>query len=85
MKLSTLDPMSGLTKEIEDKAMRLSAIERVNLAEKLLSSLDSPEQRLIDEKWACECENRIEAFESGKMEAVDAATIFERLERKSKE
>jgi putative addiction module component (TIGR02574 family) len=74
--------MSALTKEIEDKALGLSAVERVCLAEKLLSSLDSPHQFSIDEKWAKESEDRIEAFDRGEIEASEASSVFERLENK---
>ena len=74
--------MSALTKEIEDKALGLSALERVSLAEKLLSSLDAPQQFSIDEKWADESEDRIKAFDRGDIEASEATAVFERLENK---
>ncbi len=74
--------MNALTKEIEDKALGLSAPERVSLAEKLLSSLDSPHQISIDEKWASESEERINAFERGDIESSEASAVFERIERK---
>lgn len=74
--------MSALTKEIEDKALGLSVLDRVNLAEKLLSSLDSPHQFSIDEKWAQESEDRINAFERGEIEASEVSAVFERLENK---
>jgi hypothetical protein len=74
--------MSALTKEIEDRALGLSALERVSLAEKLLSSLDMPHQRSIDEQWELEAEVRIKAYDQGLIESSEASAVFERLERK---
>lgn len=74
--------MSARTKEIEAQALGLSVLDRAQLAEKLLSSLNSPHQFSIDEKWATESEDRIQAYQRGEIEASDAATVFERLENK---
>ena len=46
--------MGALTKEIEDRALGLCALDRVSLAEKLLSSLDVPHQHSMDDQWATE-------------------------------
>ena len=43
--------MGALTKEIEDRALGLCALDRVSLAEKLLSSLDVPHQHSMDDQW----------------------------------
>ena len=72
--------MSGLPKDIENQALSLSAIDRLGLAEKLLSSLDLAEQEEIDRKWAEESEERIAAYDSGQMQATDASSVFERIE-----
>mgnify|MGYP005852896781 FL=1 len=74
--------MSALTKELEEKVFGLSVLDRVSLAEKLLSSLDTPHQIPFDEKWAAESEDRIKAYDTGLIESVEAATLFERLEGK---
>lgn len=74
--------MSALTKELEDQVFGLSALDRASLAEKLLSSLDAPHQISIDEKWASESEDRIHAYDAGRIASVEASAVFERLERK---
>ena len=74
--------MSALTKDIESQVLELPPIERASLAEKLLSSLDSGEQHLLDEKWAEEAESRIRAYEAGEMTASDAADVYARIEKK---
>ncbi|MCD8481849.1 MAG: addiction module protein [Verrucomicrobia bacterium] len=57
-------------------------MERVSLAEKLLSSLDSSLQISFEEKWADESEERIRAFDRGELGASEADIVFERLEKK---
>jgi putative addiction module component (TIGR02574 family) len=74
--------MSALTKELEDKVFSLPALDRVSLAEKLLSSLDTPIQLPTDEKWVAESEDRIKAYDAGLIESVEAPAVFERLEEK---
>lgn len=74
--------MSTVTKQIEDKALGLSALDRASLAEKLLSSLDAPHRGPIDQQWAEESEDRIKAFEGGEIRACEAEAVFERLEKK---
>jgi len=74
--------MSALTKEMEDSLFRLSAVDRVSLAEKLLSSLDAPHQNSVDEKWAKESEDRIKAYNAGLIQSVESSAVFERLEKK---
>lgn len=74
--------MSALTKELEDQVFGLSALDRASLAEKLLSSFDAPHHASIDEKWAAESEDRIKAYDAGRITSLDASSVFERLERK---
>lgn len=74
--------MSAITKDIESKVLELSPVDRASLAEKLLSSLDSSEQHLLDEKWAEEAESRIRAYDAGEMTASDAADVHARIEKK---
>ena len=74
--------MSAWIKEIEARALGLSAVERASLAEKLLSSLDSHHQASFDQEWAVEGEDRIRAFERGEMGASETSIVFERLEKK---
>ena len=74
--------MNSSVKEIEDRALKLSVLDRVSLAERILSSLDGPRQSSLDEQWAIESEDRIKAYEEGSMSASDAAVVFDRSEQK---
>ena len=74
--------MQSVTKELEEKLMCLPAIERACIAEKLLSSLDSPEQKKIDAAWSKESEDRIKAFDQGNLQAYEDSEVYQRLEKK---
>lgn len=59
------------------EASTLDPFERARLIDKLIDSLDRPDKE-IDELWAKEVENRIDAYEMGKIKAV---TLKEALEK----
>ena len=68
--------MSKRSTEVVEEALSLPPVERAELADRLLSSLDSPSGRGIDELWAQEAEDRIDAFERGEIEAVSSSEAF---------
>lgn len=72
--------MGNLAKSIIDQALDLSPIERLQVAEQLLSSLDQPDPQ-IDQLWAEECESRIEAYERGELTASDAKDVINRYRK----
>ena len=65
------------SKEILKKAMELPPSERAEFVDKLLSSLDEPD-RDIDELWAKEAEDRIEAYEKGKLRDLSIMEVLEK-------
>ena len=69
--------MSENEAQVLGKALALPPDERAELADRLLSSLDTERQRKIDELWAEEVEDRIDAFERGEIRAVSAKEAFE--------
>ena len=52
-----------------NEALSLPPVERVAVIDRLLSSLDEPDQKL-DALWAEEAEARLEAFERGDIRSV---------------
>ncbi len=62
-------------------ALNLSPLERAELIEKLLASFSFPDRKAIDERWAAEAEDRIDAYERGEINSKPAAEIFARIER----
>jgi len=63
--------------EILKDALNLRPAERAELIDKLLSSLDNPDKK-IDELWAKEAEDRIEAYDQGKIKALTLKEVLEK-------
>jgi putative addiction module component (TIGR02574 family) len=63
--------------EILKEALNLTPTEKAELIDKLLSSLDEPDKEL-DDLWAKEAEDRIEAYEQGKIKALSIKEILEK-------
>ena len=57
--------------KLEAEALKLTADERANLAQRLLASLE--EDAEIDEAWAVEVERRIAEIESGAVPLIPIA------------
>lgn len=57
------------SKEILKETLDLPPSEKAVLIDKLLSSLERPD-RDLDELWAREAENRIEAYEKGELRTI---------------
>jgi len=62
--------------QLLEEALSLPPTERAQLAEQILTSLDLREQSEIDVLWAQEAEERLDAFEEGRLKAVPAAEVF---------
>jgi putative addiction module component (TIGR02574 family) len=69
--------MSKNEAQVLEKALALPPDERAELADRLLSSLDTERQRKIDELWVEEAEDRIDASERGEIRALSAKEAFE--------
>jgi len=74
--------MTVQTRHIFEEALGLPANEKALLAEQLLTSLDISSSNNIDELWAHESENRIDAYERGEMAAIPAKEVFEKIDNK---
>jgi putative addiction module component (TIGR02574 family) len=74
--------MSRQGKQILAEALNLPPIERAEIIEELLSSFEFPSRRTIDELWAQEAENRIDAYERGEITAIPAKDVFEKIQKR---
>ncbi len=74
--------MSIAAKKIFDEALSLPVDARVNLIEKLLSSLSLPTQPEIDKMWAEECERRITQINKGAVKLIPGKKVFAGLRKK---
>lgn len=67
--------MNTESSEILDRVMELPAVEKARLIDRLLSSLDQPDQA-IDELWGKEVEDRIEAYRTGQLKSVSLEEVL---------
>jgi len=70
--------MTASAKIILDQALKLPANDRAALVENLILSLDKPDPSL-DAQWLKEAQDRLAAYQSGELEAVDAVQVFSEL------
>lgn len=73
--------MTYQTQQILKKALDLPPIERAELVEKVFDSFNGSQKNNFDRLWAREAELRIDAFEKGKLKAVSAKKVFQKIER----
>jgi putative addiction module component (TIGR02574 family) len=65
------------TDNILREALTLKPSEKAQLIDKLLSSLDKPDKE-IDELWAKEAEDRINAYDQGKIKAISLEKVLQK-------
>ncbi len=63
--------------KILKQAMNLKPVEKAELIDKLLYSLDKPDSR-IDALWAKEAERRIDAYEKGEIKSVSLEKVLKK-------
>ncbi|HNW60816.1 MAG TPA: addiction module protein [bacterium] len=71
--------MISKTEQILQDALELPPVERAELAESLLASFLLPLDKDIDALWAQETEDRIDAYEEGRIKSVSAKKVFNKL------
>ena len=64
--------MSTLTNPVFDAALALPQSERIELAERLLESLDHEIPIELSEEWRIELRRRMEDYKAGKLTTVSA-------------
>ncbi len=67
--------MARVREKLVEELMSLSPIEKAELVETLLSSLDKPDSE-IDELWAKEAEDRLDAYNKGELKAVSLEDVL---------
>jgi putative addiction module component (TIGR02574 family) len=73
--------MSKRGAQVLEDALALPPSERAEVVERLLASLDGPTDPRIDELWAREAEERLDAFERGEIAAAPAEDVFRALKK----
>ena len=67
----------GSASEILKAALTLKPVEKAEVVDKLLRSLDHPDSE-IDQLWAAEAESRIDAYEQGRIKAISLEQVLAR-------
>ena len=70
--------MVASAKSILAEALKLPVNDRAALVENLILSLDKPDPSL-DAAWLKEAEDRLAAYRSGDLAAIDAEQVFDEL------
>ncbi len=73
--------MSKKRTQVLEEALSLPPAERAELADRLLTSLDSSPEHRIEELWAQEAEDRLDAFGRGEIKAVSSREAFDTTNR----
>ncbi len=77
--------MSASNEQILKQALALPPQKRAELVEQLLATFQSPPDPEMDELWAREGEDRLDAYDRGELKAVPAEEVFDRIkQRRSK-
>jgi putative addiction module component (TIGR02574 family) len=74
--------MSTNSEHILQEALALGPQERAELVEQLLATFQSPPDPHIDELWAREAEDRLDAYDRGELKSVPAEEVFSRIRQR---
>ena len=74
--------MTAMADRIMEEALMMPAEIRLNLVEKLITSLNLPMDGEIDRLWAEEAERRISQIEAGEVKLVPGKEVFSRIRAK---
>lgn len=68
--------MSSNLEQLTADAMKLPLRDRVQLAQRLVSTLDDEVETDTEELWFAEAERRLEELRSGRVEGIDSDDAF---------
>ena len=74
--------MTEQASRVFEQAMALAPEQRVELAERLWSSVDAASRAEIDEFWVREAQARLDAYLRGEVEAIPAREALDELRKK---
>ncbi len=77
--------MSASSEQVLKEALALPLQERAELVERLLATFQSAPDPQLDELWAREAEDRLDAYDRGELKGVPAEEVFDKnKERRAK-
>lgn len=76
--------MTVESQQVLREALDLPPVERAELVEEILASFNFPDRQEIDALWAREAEDRINAYDVGKINTTSAKNVFDRIDHPRK-
>jgi len=76
--------MTVESQQVLRDALDLPPVERAELVEEILASFNFPDRQKIDALWAREAEDRINAYDAGKINTTSAKKVFDRIDHPRK-
>ena len=73
--------MSANAEKVLLEALSLSPQDRAEVLQRLLEIFQQPPNAELDELWAKEAEDRLDAFDRGELGSVSAEDVFAGIER----
>ena len=67
--------MNSTSQAIIEQAKQLSALEKIEVVDALLASVDKPDAE-VDKQWANEAEDRLAAYRRGEIKALDLNQVL---------
>jgi putative addiction module component (TIGR02574 family) len=74
--------VSATSEQILQQALALPLAERAELIEQLLATFEAPPDPTLDELWATEAHDRLDAYDRGELGVVSVEEVFEQIDER---
>jgi len=71
--------VSANSKQILQQALALPLEERAELIDRLLATFEAPPDPVLDQLWANEAHDRLDAYDRGEIQALNAEEVLDEL------
>lgn len=75
--------MSANREQILRQALALPSEERAELIDRLLATFDAPPDAAMDQLWANEAHDRLDAYDRGELDAVSAEEVLDEIDEQN--
>ena len=72
--------MSTTSDQIIQQVLALPLEERAQLIERLLATFETPPDPALDQLWANEAHDRLDAYDRGELDAVSIEDVFRQID-----
>ncbi len=74
--------MTNTKEKLLSEVLKLSPVDKAQIIEDILSSFEFKDRSYIDNLWAEEVEDRIDAYEKGKIKTKSFKEVFKNISKK---